>query len=77
MNPHASTKRLPTAVIGAGGIGRFHIERALASEAVSLAAIADPTDSAASADSAYRPASTVSVTPNAMTANWPTSTVAA
>jgi predicted dehydrogenase len=43
-----SAARLPIAVIGAGGIGRFHIERALRSEAVSLAAIADPTDAAQS-----------------------------
>jgi predicted dehydrogenase len=35
------------AVIGAGGIGRFHIERALASEFVKPAAIADPSDAAA------------------------------
>ena len=39
--------RLPIAVSGAGGIGRFHIERALASPHVTLAAIADPTQAAA------------------------------
>lgn len=42
----AAAARLPIAVIGAGGIGRFHIERALASPHVSLAAIADPTPAA-------------------------------
>jgi predicted dehydrogenase len=42
----AASARLPIAVIGAGGIGRFHIERALASPHVSLAAIADPTPAA-------------------------------
>lgn len=39
--------RLPIAVIGAGAIGRMHIETALHSPHVSLAAIVDPTDDAA------------------------------
>ena len=41
-----SGARMPIAVIGAGGIGRFHIERAQASAAVMVAAIADPSDAA-------------------------------
>jgi hypothetical protein len=39
--------------------------------------MADPTESVASADSEYRPATRVSVTPNAITASWPISTVPA
>ena len=39
--------RLPLAVIGAGLIGKTHIERALTSEHVQLVAIADPTPAAA------------------------------
>lgn len=39
--------------------------------------VAEPTDSAASAVSEWRPETTVSTTPKAITANWPTSTVAA
>ncbi len=36
--------RLPVGLIGAGGIGRTHVERALRGDAVTIAAIADPTD---------------------------------
>lgn len=43
----SSSSRLPIAVIGAGAIGRMHIETALRSPHVTLAAIADPTESAA------------------------------
>lgn len=39
--------KLPIAVIGAGLIGRTHIERALTSDSVRLVAIADPTPAAA------------------------------
>jgi predicted dehydrogenase len=42
-----STARLPIAVIGTGSIGRMHIERALRSEHVVVAAVADPGPSAA------------------------------
>ena len=45
MTSPAST-RLPVAVIGAGAIGRLHIETALRSPHVALAAIADPTEAA-------------------------------
>ena len=38
---------------------------------------AEPIDSAASAPSEWRPATMVSVTPKAMTASWPASTVPA
>jgi predicted dehydrogenase len=40
-------RRLPIAVIGAGLIGKTHIEKALASNSVELIAIADPTPAAA------------------------------
>jgi predicted dehydrogenase len=42
-----SPSRLPIAVIGLGAIGRMHIERALRSEDVVVAAIADPGPAAA------------------------------
>lgn len=45
MNTPAS--RLPIAVIGTGGIGRMHIERALRSEDVVVVAVADPGPGAA------------------------------
>ena len=38
--------KLPIAVIGAGQIGRTHIDRALRSASVELVAIADPTPAA-------------------------------
>lgn len=38
--------KMPVAVIGAGAIGRMHIERLLRHADVSLAAVADPTDAA-------------------------------
>lgn len=41
-----SSSRLPVAVIGAGAIGRMHIDTALRSPHVVVAAIADPTESA-------------------------------
>jgi predicted dehydrogenase len=37
---------MPVAVLGAGAIGRMHIERLLAHDAVELAAIADPSEAA-------------------------------
>ncbi len=40
-------RKLPIAVIGAGLIGKTHIEKALASTSVELVAIADPTPAAA------------------------------
>jgi predicted dehydrogenase len=46
------TSRLPIAVIGAGLIGRTHIERALTSPHVQLVGIADPTPAAAELASA-------------------------
>lgn len=48
MNPanRQPASRMPVAVIGAGAIGRMHIERILTHGEVSLAAIADPTDAA-------------------------------
>lgn len=42
----ASQTRMPVAVIGAGAIGKMHIERLLAHSDVALSAIADPTDAA-------------------------------
>ena len=42
-----------------------------------LMKMAEPTESAASEASPSRPATKVSVTPKAITANWPASTVAA
>ena len=44
MSPSLSAARLPVAVLGAGAIGRMHIERILAHPDVSLAGIADPSD---------------------------------
>ncbi|MCW5654367.1 Gfo/Idh/MocA family oxidoreductase [Hydrogenophaga sp.] len=44
MTPSAA--RMPVAVIGAGAIGRMHIERMLRHPDVSVAAIADPTPAA-------------------------------
>lgn len=41
------SSKLPLAVIGAGLIGRTHVDRALTSEHVQLVAIADPTPAAA------------------------------
>ncbi len=41
-----SASRMPVAVIGAGAIGRMHIERMLRHPDVSVAAIADPTPAA-------------------------------
>lgn len=41
-----TSARMPVAVIGAGAIGRMHIERILNHNDVVLAAIADPTDAA-------------------------------
>lgn len=42
----ASTARLPIGVIGAGAIGRMHLERLVRHDAVAPGAIADPTDAA-------------------------------
>jgi predicted dehydrogenase len=44
---HTSNSKLPIAVIGAGQIGKTHIERALANAAIELVGIADPTPAAA------------------------------
>lgn len=44
MGNASNAGRLPVGLIGAGGIGRMHVERALCSGAVTIAAIADPTD---------------------------------
>jgi len=41
-----SPSRMPVAVIGAGGIGRMHIERMLRHPDVAVAAVADPTPAA-------------------------------
>lgn len=46
MQVNTTGARLPIGVIGAGTIGRTHVERALHSPAVAIAAIADPTDAA-------------------------------
>ena len=46
MSPTPSATRLPVAVMGAGAIGRMHIERILSHPDVSLAGIADPSDAA-------------------------------
>ena len=46
MTAPSSSSRMPVAVIGAGAIGRMHIERMLRHPDVSLAAIADPTPAA-------------------------------
>ena len=43
--PHTSP-RMPVGLIGVGGIGRMHVERALRSADVAITAIADPTESA-------------------------------
>ncbi len=42
-----SSARLPIAVLGLGAIGRLHVQRALASDAVELVAVADPSPAAA------------------------------
>jgi predicted dehydrogenase len=41
-----ASSRMPIAVIGAGAIGRMHVERILRHDAVALAGIADPTPAA-------------------------------
>lgn len=46
MTSFQSTAKLPIAVIGAGAIGRKHIERSLLHDDVHLAAIVDPTPEA-------------------------------
>ena len=46
MPAHSSPARLPVAVIGAGAIGRMHVERMLLHPDVSVAGIADPTPAA-------------------------------
>lgn len=46
MHVSRDRARLPVAVIGAGAIGRMHIERIVRHDAVRLTAIADPTDGA-------------------------------
>lgn len=71
---------MPIAIIGAGGIGRAHVERGMRSDAVTIAAIADPAASAREfaaglgvawfADhramlDAVRPACAIVATPNA------------
>jgi len=42
MSNLVSATRMPIAIIGAGGIGRAHVERGMRSDAVTIAAIADP-----------------------------------
>jgi len=80
MSNLVSATRMPIAIIGAGGIGRAHALRGLRSDAVAVAAIADPADSAREfaasvgvpwyADhramlDAVRPACAIVATPNA------------
>ena len=76
----AAAARLPIAVIGAGGIGRAHIECAMQNDAVTIAAVADPSVAACEFASsrglpwfadhramldAVRPAAAIVATPNA------------
>ncbi|MFT3719202.1 Gfo/Idh/MocA family protein [Pseudorhodoferax sp.] len=46
MTSSAPASRLPVAVLGAGAIGRMHIERIVAHPDVRLSAVADPSDAA-------------------------------
>src|SRR5690349_20631471 len=41
-----TVSRMPVAVLGAGAIGRMHMERLMAHDELKLAAVADPTDAA-------------------------------
>ena len=44
MSAPSESGRMPVGLVGAGGVGRMHVERALRSDAVEIVAIADPTD---------------------------------
>ena len=44
MGAAVESGRMPVGLVGAGGVGRMHVERALRSDAVEIVAIADPTD---------------------------------
>ena len=44
MSGPVNSGRMPVGLVGAGGVGRMHVERALRSDAVEIVAIADPTD---------------------------------